>query len=294
MMPIPPDARASLAAALGESELLVALYDPRDVLVWANPAFEALLLRGLTPPVSFADMMRHAFREGVGTSIDSGDIETFLQDILQRRRGQRFRAFAADMTDGRWLWVTETLLPSGWLMSVASEITNLKHHERRLTEAHDDAVRAARTDELTQVSNRRHILEVATAALGAGEAMVFAMIDLDNFKSINDRLGHSVGDAVLRHFARHCQSHLRPGDQFGRLGGEEFLLVLRQTPEAAADAIVTRLRASLAPLDELAYGFSAGITSTRHGDSMESALARADAALYAAKHSGKGRNVIAG
>lgn len=294
MTPIPPAVLAHLAAALNEAEMLVALYDPQDALVWANRRFAAHFLRGLPLPAAFADVVRHAFHGGFGIVVDCGDVEAFLRDILPRRRSQRYRAFASDMIDGSWVWMTETLLDNGWLLSVASEITSLKHHEQRLAEAHDHAFRAARTDELTQASNRRHILEVAHAALQASAAATLVMVDLDNFKAINDRLGHAVGDAVLQHFVRHCQSHLRPGDHLGRLGGEEFLLVLQQAGEAAADAVVARLRVTLPPLDGLRYDFSAGITCARPGDSVERALARADTALYAAKHSGKGRNVVAG
>lgn len=281
-----------LAAALADSELLVALFDPQDRLVWANPPFHARLLRGLPLPAAFADVLRHGFAGGFGVAIDCGDVEAFLVEILPRRRSARHRAFATDFVDGAWVWMTETLLDNGWLLSVGSEITSLKHHERQLTEAHDHAFRAARTDELTQAANRRHVLEVAHAALCRGPTLV--LIDLDDFKLVNDRHGHAGGDAVLKHFVAHCQAQLRPGDLLGRLGGEEFLLVLDGAGEALADTIVERLRAALPACGQIAYGFSAGITCARAGDSVETALERADAALYEAKRAGKGRNVVAG
>ncbi|MCG3189890.1 MAG: hypothetical protein LKCHEGNO_02417 [Burkholderiaceae bacterium] len=171
MTAIPPSVLTELAAALDKAEMLVALYDPGDSLVWANRSFQAQFVRELPLPAAFADVVRHAFRGGFGVAIDSGDVEAFLADILRRRRSASYRAFASDMADGSWVWVTETLLDSGWLLSIASEITSLKHHERRLTEAHDHAFRAARTDELTQASNRRHILEVAKASLQADAAL---------------------------------------------------------------------------------------------------------------------------
>jgi diguanylate cyclase (GGDEF)-like protein len=119
------------------------------------------------------------------------------------------------------------------------------------------------------------------------------LIDLDEFKNINDTHGHAAGDEVLRHFVAHCQAQLRPQDQFGRIGGEEFLLVLPHTQAADAWVATERLRLTLEPADGLRYTFSAGVAGACQGDALNALLERADAALYEAKRSGRNRCVTA-
>ncbi len=159
----------------------------------------------------------------------------------------------------------------------------------------------AHHDELTRISNRRHLSErLAAEQLNqrqSGQTMSLVLIDIDHFKSVNDRHGHAAGDAVLRHFATAVQATLRSTDFAGRWGGEEFLVV---TPQASADtaaALVERLRAALAAtsFDRLVPGlhitFSAGVAECAPGDDLHQAIERADRALYQAKQTGRDRTV---
>jgi diguanylate cyclase (GGDEF)-like protein len=124
-----------------------------------------------------------------------------------------------------------------------------------------------------------------------------ALIDLDWFKRINDTYGHPTGDEVLRTFAITMFANLRNIDRFGRYGGEEFLLVLPDTPNDNAERTLDRLRAIIADLDWSAFSpgmkvtISAGVATLRAGENADNFLARADSALYAAK--ARGRNRIA-
>ena len=124
-----------------------------------------------------------------------------------------------------------------------------------------------------------------------------SLIDLDWFKRINDAYGHPTGDEVLRTFAITVFANIRNFDRFGRYGGEEFLLMLPDTPSDIAARILDRLRAIVADLDWSAFSpgmqvtMSAGIATLRPDETPESFLARADRALYAAK--ARGRNRIA-
>jgi diguanylate cyclase (GGDEF)-like protein len=124
-----------------------------------------------------------------------------------------------------------------------------------------------------------------------------ALIDLDWFKRINDAYGHPTGDEVLRTFAITVFANIRNIDRFGRYGGEEFLLMLPDTPGDAAARILDRLRAITADLDWSAFSpglqvtISAGVATLRPDERPDSFLARADKALYAAK--ARGRNRIA-
>lgn len=124
-----------------------------------------------------------------------------------------------------------------------------------------------------------------------------ALIDLDWFKGINDAYGHPTGDEVLRTFAITMFANIRNIDKFGRYGGEEFLLVLPDTPASEAARIVDRLRAIISDLDWSAFSagmrvtISAGVVLLKPDETPDTFLARADAALYLAK--ARGRNRIA-
>ena len=169
-------------------------------------------------------------------------------------------------------------------------ITDLRHRRQ--------LVRLAMEDNLTGMPNRGRTLEVATAALEAAVAehrpLTVAIIDLDHFKTINDRCGHAAGDFVLREFARVSRGSLRAGDILGRWGGEEFLLVLPDTTLDSALASVERLRVLALAIQvpgataPVRVTFSAGLASTGDGArSLEEIIARADAALYEAKNEGR-------
>jgi diguanylate cyclase (GGDEF)-like protein len=159
----------------------------------------------------------------------------------------------------------------------------------------------AELDELTGSFNRRCIMrmlddEIARAHRIKAPCSV-ALIDLDWFKRVNDAYGHPTGDEVLRTFAITVFANIRNIDKFGRYGGEEFLLLLPDTPSDAAARILDRLRAIIADLDWSAFSLglrvtiSAGVATLRADESPDTFLARADSALYAAK--ARGRNRIA-
>ena len=283
----------ALLSAIEQMPMPIALFDEQDMLCYANAAYDAIFLHGLSLPVSFADLMRHAHRNGFGVRIDCGDIEIFLADTLSRRRKLQQRLFNTDLLDGRWVQFTETELAGGWMLTIASDITALKSHEQSMRHAHADAMHAALTDSLTGASNRRHILSLGEQALAVpGTALTVALLDLDHFKQINDRHGHQVGDAVLQHFCRHALRHLRQGDGWGRYGGEEFLLLLPSADVHEGAAIVERLRAMPSQADMPPYTFSAGVAQAEPGESLQQLLRRADDALYEAKAAGRNRSVI--
>ena len=131
-----------------------------------------------------------------------------------------------------------------------------------------------------------------------GEPLTFGMLDIDHFKSINDRYGHPMGDRVIKSLARLLKQRLRKSDIAGRYGGEEFALILPGTPPEAALAVLDDLRESFAQISysnetaEFGATFSAGIASTPPHADMESLINAADGALYAAKHGGRNRVVV--
>jgi diguanylate cyclase (GGDEF)-like protein len=160
----------------------------------------------------------------------------------------------------------------------------------------------ATRDELTALPNRRTMMGLlqdhALRRARGGLAFYVAMVDLDHFKHVNDTFGHAVGDEALRAFAAQAQAVLRNTDAIGRWGGEEFLLVLPESPPGQPTVGVERLRAQLAGLavcaaaPELRISFSAGFTRYRDGEPVGQAIERADRALYEAKSSGRNRTVM--
>lgn len=157
----------------------------------------------------------------------------------------------------------------------------------------------AQTDELTGLPNRRHFLAAAERALRHvrryGGACSLLLLDLDSFKRINDVFGHAVGDIVLREVSRHFLSALRASDLIGRIGGEEFAILLSETDLAGAEFVAERLRINVEAAElfsssgiPLPLTVSIGLAEF-HGktDTLAELMVRADAALYSAKKAGK-------
>ncbi|QSN62014.1 sensor domain-containing diguanylate cyclase [Caballeronia sp. M1242] len=160
----------------------------------------------------------------------------------------------------------------------------------------------ARHDALTGALSRRYFLDTlrqeVELARSTGTPLSVAIADLDHFKQINDRYGHASGDRALEHFAEVCREQLRPSDAIGRLGGEEFGILLPQTSLADAQAVLERLRKRFhhehcAHLpDDAVLSVSIGITEQASDDALEWMLSRADLALYEAKSRGRDRSEV--
>lgn len=159
------------------------------------------------------------------------------------------------------------------------------------------------TDQLTQIANRRGLLrqfEVERSRIDReGITLAVGLLDIDNFKRLNDTLGHNTGDEALKFLARRVGEMLRPTDTLARYGGEEFVVLLPATEVAEAQTVLTRVqRLMSAELfmhenKQTFVTFSAGVTLLRSGESLEAALQRADEALYEAKRTGKNRTCAA-
>lgn len=177
----------------------------------------------------------------------------------------------------------------------ATDITDRKRMEAELRTQ-------ASTDMLTGLPNRRSFFNIAEAALarikrGKENPAVLVMLDLDRFKSINDNYGHGVGDLVLQQLGTLMLSTLRRGDYSGRIGGEEFVLLLPETSIEQAQHLADRLRRRIAGSvvevegARFSYTASFGLTAMVDTDSsIDESLARADDAMYRAKQ--KGRNCV--
>ncbi|MES2992396.1 MAG: diguanylate cyclase [Pseudomonadota bacterium] len=166
------------------------------------------------------------------------------------------------------------------------------------------AAQAAHRDPLTGLFNRRHVTafcEPLGEAVSAGrEQVTLCMIDVDHFKQVNDRHGHRVGDEVLRAIGTLLGARLREGDCLARIGGEEFMVVLRQCDASRGRRVAESVRHNVAASEirtragEVPITVSVGLAQWAAGESFDAVVERADRALYDAKHSGRDRVEVDG
>jgi diguanylate cyclase len=160
-----------------------------------------------------------------------------------------------------------------------------------------------REDQLTGSLNRRGLDDVfereSARADRRGTPLCVALLDLDNFKKLNDTYGHLAGDKALRHLVKVVKETLRSMDVIARFGGEEFLILLPETPVEAASAAMVRVQRELTrhfflhENEKMLITFSCGVALRRQNEDQASLTRRADHAMYQAKQSGKNRVVIA-
>ncbi|MBL8398850.1 MAG: diguanylate cyclase [Candidatus Accumulibacter sp.] len=178
--------------------------------------------------------------------------------------------------------------------------------EKRIDELQSELDKASllvRHDQLTGALNRRGLEEAMDKEVARSRrrraVLCVAMLDIDNFKKLNDSLGHDAGDAALIHLATVIRESMRPHDTVARFGGEEFILLLPDTTLDDAQTALTRLQRELTRRifmhnnNRQLITFSAGVTDFRADDSQTSVTKRADEAMYAAKQAGKNRVCVA-
>ncbi|PXA94879.1 sensor domain-containing diguanylate cyclase [Nostoc sp. 3335mG] len=215
----------------------------------------------------------------LATASGNGPIVTLTADTTLQ--AQMFQAFLATML--------LTCLP------VAAEIAERKRLTEQLAEKAIEADIEAATDTLTGLLNRRGLDRQMPTVLSASPNMLCCVaIDVDRFKAINDRWGHSFGDEVLKHLAMVLRSNTRPGDLIVRQGGDEFLMILRVGDEYTGEVVCARIQAALRQQviaadakTSIMVSISCGIAAFMAGERMEDVINRADRALYDVKKRGR-------
>lgn len=263
------------------------------LIEWVNPAFTSLTgfsreeTLGKTPALLKSGIHPRPYFEELWKTILDG--RTWEGEVTNRRK------------DGSLYVGDQTITP---VRDGSGEIAHFVAVQRDVTERkrlEETIVHLARHDPLTDLPNRRVVEEnlarlVARAERGLPSAVL--LVDLDNFKEVNDRAGHAAGDDLLRTVARHFADAVRPGDLVGRIGGDEFVVLLEGTGTEEARAAAERIceRAAATPLPEgydgPPVGASVGVALVAGHHDPPSVLATADAALYDAKADGKGRVVV--
>jgi diguanylate cyclase (GGDEF)-like protein/PAS domain S-box-containing protein len=274
---------------------------------WAylNPAWESLTGQPLTASLgrSWLDLVEPVERIELGERADAvlrGEDHSARRIVrLQTPGGLRWvELFIQGLRDqdGRIAGATGTLRDIDDRKRLEEHVITAK---RRAEQRAREATLLASTDELTGIANRRAFMgqldrEIAGAA-EFGWPLAVAMFDVDHFKAVNDRYGHAVGDRVLQLIAARAAAVVRGGDLVGRLGGEEFGILMPGASLAEAAHVAERLREAMETareLDESLPGvtISIGIATRETQRSAAELLAAADVALYAAK--GEGRNRV--
>ncbi len=255
----------------------------------------------------YRQMFLYAFVTGMSTG-------TALFYSAQRL-GALFAVIAMLMPATVWLWLqaeplARLIATGGLFVLVATARVVFAHGDlvrkyfglvQELQAARDDAERTARTDHLTGLANRRSFHEIAHYLIEQSRRhqrpMSLLLIDLDDFKSINDRHGHATGDETLCHVARALKKATRQVDVAGRIGGDEFAVLLPETSVREIERVVARLEGELeltpTELTNLKIRCSMGAGELLPGEDLSDWMARVDQALYRSKAEGRSRLTVA-
>jgi diguanylate cyclase len=233
----------------------------------------------------------HARMGGFADRISRVSSITELNDVL----GEVVRATRAAEAEARESR-DRMLAAQGEMQEAEQRIRTLEAELRELSEQ-------VRADQLTGSLNRNGLEEAFAREKNRAERhhrpLCVALLDVDNFKRLNDTYGHAAGDDALRHLVRVIKGSLRPADMVARLGGEEFVIVLPESTVESAVQTMTRLQRELTrhfflhENEKLLITFSAGVAQHRDGEEQAALLQRADRAMYQAKQSGKNRVAVA-
>ena len=247
---------------------------------------------------SFDELIENCYTAKTGLAIDTDNLENWLDVAHRLRRSKKFRSFEVDHVDNRWFLVTEHTASDNTMLLFCSEITLQKNNEVKLRDLNEKLTELAYRDSLTGIFNRRYFYESARIELSRcvrqKTSVSLLMMDLDYFKSVNDRFGHEGGDQVLIETTALVRDLLRNYDIFGRLGGEEFAVLLPDTDLVEAIVIGNRIldklrqHVFLPPLETSRVTASMGVAEVDETRTTLDTLIRgADEKLFLAKREGR-------
>ena len=266
------------------------------------------LRQSLTEAKSAFKSMVSGFIERLGDFSDStGDyhdtIESLSQQISQTDDIGKLGKLLDELTAATRNVQAATLRSREETLRTQQEVQAAEQKVRDLQQQLERVSAKVREDQLTGALNRRGLEEEfersASASERRSEPMSIALLDIDNFKSLNDTHGHQAGDGALVHLARVIKASIRPTDIVCRYGGEEFVILLPGTGLQDSVMVISRLQRELTKRfflhdnQRLLITFSAGVAERRTGESRDDSIGRADSAMYVAKRSGKNRVVVA-
>ncbi|PKH07020.1 sensor domain-containing diguanylate cyclase [Moritella sp. Urea-trap-13] len=280
----------------------VAVFDANDTVIYCNESmaklFDSTAAQALNK--TFGELIKQCFNRSAGINIEADNVEKWLATAADKRRSVPFRSFETDTQDGRWYLITEQVVSGDILYFSSTDITEKKQAEMQLEALSKELHKRASTDELTTISNRHNFYEMAeiefhNAQIGH-QPLTLILIDIDNFKSINDNFGHAAGDTALKEFAHNIKGKLRKRDLFARIGGDEFSIILPNTDTKQSLIIAERFRNTIAKMkihhkdQTLQLTASIGIVqASLTMESIHDVINAADKALYQAKSEGRNK-----
>ena len=286
----PSGSHALLDTVLNNMSQGVLMFDANAQLVFCNKRY--IEMYGLSPEIvvpgcGLRELLDH--RRAVGTFCD--DPEGFISEILGNVAQSKISNHVAKAADGRVFSIIRRPIASGGWIATHEDITDRHRAEERI-------VHMARHDALTDLPNRtmlRERLEYELKRVKRGEGLAVLCLDLDHFKSVNDTLGHPIGDELLKVVAERLRGCTREADTIARLGGDEFAIIMTgmDNPNDAV-TLAKRIRKSITKpyefdghqvLADISIGISIAPVDTREPDLL---LKNADMALYGAKADGRG------
>jgi len=254
---------------------------------------------------------KNSFKTLIGTFIDklkymgdasdlySGKIENYAKELSQTDDLIKINELVNHLMRDTSVMQTDILRSRDDLLSQQQLANDTQARMQLLQDELQQLSEVVRIDQLTGVLNRRGMDEAFSTEIArhqrSGEALSVALLDIDNFKMLNDQHGHAAGDSALKHLAAVIKRAVRPTDIVTRMGGEEFVVILPNTQLVEAVMTMSRLQRALTKEyflgnnQKLLITFSAGVALFQGGDDVNSILLRADQAMYLAKKSGKNR-----
>ncbi|MDH5355167.1 MAG: diguanylate cyclase [Gammaproteobacteria bacterium] len=279
----------------------IGVFDAKDTLLYCNEVMAEMFSLPASAAIGmpFDSLIKHNYQTKTGLVIETDSLSQWLSQAHKLRRSQKFRRFEVDFHGDRWFLVTEHTSADKTILMFCSEITEQKIYQAQLEELNNCLVKLAYRDPLTNLLNRRSFYESAENELSRCNRqslkISLLMIDLDKFKSVNDRFGHEGGDKVLIETSTIMLDLLRQYDLLGRLGGEEFVILLPNTDISEAVVIGNRILQKLrkasfpAPMKDLQVTASIGASEYARSlhSSLDDLIRDADQKLYQAKSSGR-------
>jgi diguanylate cyclase (GGDEF)-like protein len=289
---------ACFEAALNHLGRGLSMFDAEQRLVVCNKAYSDIyvLPAALTRPgTPLVDILRYHARRIKGEEVSKEAAADWVREHVTRLRRGGSREETQNLPNGRIIRVTYQPLPGGGWVDMQEDITAQRESDEKIEWL-------ARHDTLTEIPNRFHFrerLEHQFETYDPRQGFALLWLDLDHFKEINDRLGHLVGDGLLKSVAAGLKSSLRAGDVVGRLGGDEFAIMqVGVDREDLADGLARRILQNIRRTHEV-YGHHLQIDASigvalapHHGQDPEQLFACADMALYRAKSMGRGLHSV--
>ena len=265
---------------------------------------QSVLKQGLREAQAALKSMMSTFIDRLGSISDSTDqyqnrISGYTEQISRSNNLSDLKVVLENLTHDTRSMQLDVVRSRDELVEARSRVNEAQLRIDELEKELQAVSEKVREDQLTGAMNRRgleeSLLVEAARAQRTGKPLGLALLDIDNFKKLNDQRGHSAGDQALIHLVAVIKSLLRPTDRIARYGGEEFVLLLPETDLRESEAAMLRLQRELTRRfflhnnDKVLITFSAGVTLLADGEPGNGAIDRADSAMYRAKQAGKNR-----